>query len=123
MTNNRIIAVTGGLNFRELGGYPTIDGHTVKWHKLIRTAGLADLTPADQQHLTDYGVVADVDFRSKDEQLQSPDKVPTGVNYHFSPSSLPMTRRMPPLHRNNWKNASQLMTNPATITCWTSTGK
>jgi len=85
MTNNRIIAVTGGLNFRELGGYPTIDGHTVKWHKLIRTAGLADLTPADQQHLTDYGVVADVDFRSKDEQLQSPDKVPAGVNYHFLP--------------------------------------
>lgn len=85
MTNNRILAVTGGLNFRELGGYPTVDGHTVKWHKLIRTAGLADLTPADQQHLSDYGVVADVDFRSKDEQAQSPDKVPAGVKYHFLP--------------------------------------
>lgn len=85
MTTNRILQVTGGLNFRELGGYPTVDGHTVKWHKLVRTAGLADLTPADQQYLGDYGVVQDVDFRSKDERTQAPDKVPTGANYHFLP--------------------------------------
>ncbi|WP_143462616.1 tyrosine-protein phosphatase [Levilactobacillus enshiensis] len=85
MTNNRILNVTGGRNFRELGGYPTVDGHTVKWHKLLRTAGLADLTPTDQQKLTDYGVVADVDFRSKDEQKQAPDRVPAGATYHFLP--------------------------------------
>lgn len=85
MTNNRMLDVTGGINFRELGGYPTIDGHTVKWHKLVRTAGLADLTPADQQHLSDYGVITDVDFRSKDEQRQAPDKVPAGVTYRFLP--------------------------------------
>lgn len=85
MTTNRILEVTGGLNFRELGGYPTIDGHTVKWHKLLRTAGLANLTPADQQLLGDYGVIADVDFRSEDERTQQPDKVPTGATYQFLP--------------------------------------
>jgi len=83
--NQRILNVTGGRNFRELGGYRTIDGHTVKWHKLLRTAGLAELTPEDQQMLSNYGVVADVDFRSKDEQAQSPDRVPAGVTYHFLP--------------------------------------
>lgn len=85
MTQNRILKVTGGLNFRELGGYPTVDGHTVKWHKLVRTASLAGLTPADQQLLSDYGVVADVDFRSKQERQQAPDKVPAGAQYQFLP--------------------------------------
>ncbi|WP_125582734.1 tyrosine-protein phosphatase [Levilactobacillus cerevisiae] len=85
MTNNRKLNVTGGWNFRELGGYKTVDGHTVKWHKLLRTDGLARLTPEDQQLLTDYGVAADVDFRSKDEQKMAPDKVPAGVKYHFLP--------------------------------------
>lgn len=85
MTNNRNLNVTGGLNFRELGGYPTLDNQTVKWHKLLRTAGLAGLTPEDQQHLSQYGVVADVDFRSKDEQTMAPDRVPVGATYHFLP--------------------------------------
>jgi len=51
----------------------------------LRTDGLARLTPDDQQLLTDYGVVADVDFRSNDEKKQAPDKVPAGVTYHFLP--------------------------------------
>lgn len=85
MTNNRKLNVTGGWNFRELGGYTTVDGHSVKWHKLLRTDGLARLTPEDQQLLSDYGVIADVDFRSKDEQKMAPDKVPAGVKYHFLP--------------------------------------
>lgn len=85
MTNSRILKVTGGLNFRELGGYPTVDGRTVKWHKLVRSAGLNKLTAADQDNLANYGVVADVDFRSQDERTQAPDKVPTGATYHFLP--------------------------------------
>jgi len=85
MTTNRLLKVTGGLNFRELGGYPTVDGRTVKWHKLLRTAGLANLTPADQQFLGDYGVRADVDFRSEAEREQAPDQLPTQTVYHFLP--------------------------------------
>ncbi|MFC6275102.1 tyrosine-protein phosphatase [Levilactobacillus tangyuanensis] len=85
MANDRILDVQGGVNFRELGGYATVDGHTVKWHKLLRTAGLANLTSSDLQHLTDYGVKTDVDFRSRDEQKQAPDKVPAGVTYQFTP--------------------------------------
>lgn len=85
MTTNRSIKMDGGLNFRDLGGLPTIDGHTVKWHKLVRSAGLDKLTTADSQRLADYGVVADVDFRSKDERHKSPDQLPKGATYHFLP--------------------------------------
>jgi protein-tyrosine phosphatase len=46
---------------------------------------LARLTPDDQTLLQDYGVVADVDFRSNAERQQAPDKVPAGVKYHFLP--------------------------------------
>ncbi len=30
------ISLTGGVNFRDLGGYLTRDGRQTKWHKLVR---------------------------------------------------------------------------------------
>lgn len=116
MTNNRNLNVTGGLNFRELGGYPTLDNQTVKWHKLLRTAGLAGLTPEDQQHLSQYGVVADVDFRSKDEQTMAPDRVPVGATYHFYPFSQLTIRPMLRQQKPNSSSASTAMTKRVIVT-------
>lgn len=62
-TNQRLLDISGGINFRELGGYPTVDGRTVKWQRAIRTASLARLTDDDKQTLINYGVKVDVDFR------------------------------------------------------------
>lgn len=42
MTNQRVLTVPGGINFRELGGYSTKDGRQIKWHKVIRTGGLTN---------------------------------------------------------------------------------
>lgn len=82
---NQLIGVTSGRNFRELGGYETLSGKKIKMHKLLRTGNLADLSPFDKQFLTDYGVKYDVDFRSKKEVYNQPDRVPDGVEYIYDP--------------------------------------
>ncbi len=82
---HRILPLEKGHNFRELGGYQTKDGRTLKWHKVLRSASLAHLTPHDLAYLTDYGVRYDVDFRSPEETAKSPDKVPANAIYESLP--------------------------------------
>ncbi|RPH58443.1 MAG: hypothetical protein EHM81_09975, partial [Chloroflexi bacterium] len=44
---NRRMAFAGAYNFRDLGGYATADGSTVKWGLLYRADNLAKLTDPD----------------------------------------------------------------------------
>lgn len=37
IAHERLIALEGGQNFRDLGGYRTADGHSVKWGVLFRS--------------------------------------------------------------------------------------
>ena len=47
----RRIPLDGAPNFRDLGGYPTVDGRRVRWGQVYRSGDLAQLTD------TDYGAV------------------------------------------------------------------
>lgn len=82
---NQLIGITSGRNFRELGGYESLSGKKVKYHKLLRTGHLADLSQNDQNYLVAYGVKYDLDFRSQQEVKNQPDRVPAGVDYIFDP--------------------------------------
>ncbi|USS84454.1 tyrosine-protein phosphatase [Fructilactobacillus myrtifloralis] len=86
MKNERIIKLDSTENLRELGGYQTTDGRTIKWHKLLRSGSLGLLTPTDQAFLEAYGVRYDVDFRSGQERTTAPDAVTAGqIEYLFDP--------------------------------------
>ena len=43
----RLIALEGAVNFRDLGGYDAGDGMRTRWRRLFRADGLGDLTEAD----------------------------------------------------------------------------
>ena len=43
----RKLPFTGAHNFRDLGGYKTEDGRTVKWGKIYRSDNLHSLTDED----------------------------------------------------------------------------
>ncbi|MCG4281973.1 tyrosine-protein phosphatase [Lacticaseibacillus saniviri] len=81
----KLLNIHHGFNFRDLGGYQTKAGQTIRSHKVIRSAKLDLLSDRDQAYLVNYGLKTDVDFRSPEEQLKEPDRVPTGVDYHFVP--------------------------------------
>lgn len=59
------IQLEGGVNARDVGGLPTVDGGTIRPRVLIRSANLGHLTDADVQHLVgDLGVRRVVDLRT-----------------------------------------------------------
>ena len=80
--NSQSLSLTGVGNARELGGYKTEDGKTVKRGVLLRTAKLVDATEEDiERLLTVYRLAVDVDFRGDFEVEKAPDPEMPGVEY------------------------------------------
>ena len=80
--NSQSLSLTGVGNARELGGYKTEDGKTVKRGVLLRTAKLVDATEEDVERLLSvYHLAVDVDFRGDGEVEEAPDPEIPGVEY------------------------------------------
>jgi protein-tyrosine phosphatase len=92
MTIDRLISLEGAVNFRDLGGYTTDDGHRTRWRVMFRADGLGELTAADLEILRELGIKTVVDLRSGDEVQQSRFDVEAHpVTFHHFPfiKSLP----------------------------------
>jgi len=72
----RHIALEGAPNFRDLGGYATADGRTVKWGKLYRSDNLSHLTDDDLERVSALGIHLVCDFRTESEKAEDPDRLP-----------------------------------------------
>lgn len=79
----RHLPMTGGYNFRDLGGFRTTDGRYVKWGKIIRSDDLFHLTEVDLHYLSSLPLISIVDFRAEAEIDQAPDKLPETVTGHY----------------------------------------
>ena len=64
VTYERRLPLAGSFNFRDLGGYETTDGRSVRWRKLFRSDALHRLTPEDLRQLEEIGLTAVFDLRS-----------------------------------------------------------
>ncbi|TFF38165.1 tyrosine-protein phosphatase [Mucilaginibacter psychrotolerans] len=82
----RMVALHGAANFRDLGGYKTTSGKTVKWGKVYRSADISRLTDADLAVLRDKKISYDVDLRGHQEAQQQPDKLNPGTDYVLCPA-------------------------------------
>ncbi|KRL04140.1 tyrosine-protein phosphatase [Liquorilactobacillus oeni] len=81
MKKERILNVSGSVNLRELGGYPTQDGRVVRWRKLLRSGDMSNLTLRARWQLARYGLNYDIDLRSPFEHEMAPDRIPQGTSY------------------------------------------
>lgn len=70
----RHIPLQGTPNFRDIGGYETVDGSFVRWGLVYRTGVLTYLTPSDFTYLRQLGVRVVCDFRTHQENEQAPEK-------------------------------------------------
>ncbi len=102
---SRTLDFEGCVNFRDLGGYRTLDGREIGWRRLFRADGLNKLTPADRDQLVGLGLATVIDLRTVDEAEQRGrfpvDLVP--VRYVDLPLTdvLPSTEELP-----EWREAS-----------------
>ena len=64
----RHLNLAGASNFRDLGGYPAGDGHTLRWRRIFRSNHLGHLTEHDVGIVRGLGVRNAFDFRGVDER-------------------------------------------------------
>ncbi len=85
---HRLLPMDGAHNTRELGGYKTTDGKSVKWGMLFRSDKLSDISGTDQEYLQNLGIKKIIDFRSEEEKTEDPDIIPSGISYVEMPISV-----------------------------------
>ncbi|MDR1893168.1 MAG: tyrosine-protein phosphatase, partial [Spirochaetales bacterium] len=80
-----LLPIEGAYNIRDLGGYRTEEGKTVRWDLVFRAGELDKLTPGDVAHFEELGIKTIVDFRDTEERAAAPDAPISTVknNYHF----------------------------------------
>lgn len=80
----RLLPLEGGSNFRDMGGYPTTDGKTVRRGLLFRSAAPSSLTAEDEAYLAQIGFDSVMDLRSRDEVELFPNRWAenAGIDYH-----------------------------------------
>jgi protein-tyrosine phosphatase len=77
----RHIDLEGEPNFRDLGGYETADGRSVKWGEVYRSGQLPDLTDADLERLQALGLRTVVTFLVPGEiEKYGEDRLPEGAH-------------------------------------------
>ena len=90
--NKRHHPLEGGYNFRDLGGYSTKNGKIIKWGKIFRSDDFSNLTNADLNYLSNLSITTIIDFRSKQEALKAPNKIPVSVKniypYSINPGNM-----------------------------------
>lgn len=85
--------MTGCHNFRDLGGYGTVDGRRTRWRCLFRADGLSQLTTEDKAQITELGIATVIDLRTAlevDARGRFPEDMGAVSYYH-----LPLTDTFP----------------------------
>lgn len=86
------VALERALNFRDLGGYQSTLGGTVRENRLFRSDSHANLTPADVEAVLGMGVRAVIDLRTPLEMNRDPSKL-AGVD-QIAYVSIPLSDRI-----------------------------
>lgn len=81
----RNLPLQGVGNFRDLGGYKTADGRTVKWGMLFRSDQLIGMTAQDQSYVAKSGLKKMIDLRTVSEAKAKPDPAIPNVAYVHLP--------------------------------------
>jgi protein-tyrosine phosphatase len=84
--HNRHIELDGQPNFRDLGGYKTVDGKTVKWGQVYRSGRLPKLTDEDVMRMDSLHIKTVINFLTQTEtDVKGKDRLPQGTNEIFLP--------------------------------------
>ncbi|HKU16811.1 MAG TPA: tyrosine-protein phosphatase [Steroidobacteraceae bacterium] len=76
----RLVTLHGGCNFRDIGGYATQGGGTVRWGRVYRAGVLSYFTDRDHDTLHSLEVRAICDLRRAEEREREPSAWPAGAN-------------------------------------------
>lgn len=81
--HQRIVPMTGGHNFRDIGGYPTKDGRHTAWGLVYRSGTMAALDDGDRALIEKLGLRMICDFRSSRERERQPSLLPEPADFEI----------------------------------------
>ena len=85
-SHQRHIELQGQSNFRDLGGYETRDGHTVRWGEVYRSDRFPKLTDDDVKILESLEIRTVVNLLTEDDiEAYWEDRLPSGVREYPLP--------------------------------------
>jgi hypothetical protein len=70
------------FNFRDLGGHRTVEGRTVRWHRLYRADDLGRLAGPDLERFAGLGIRTVVDLRRPNE-LEEHGRIPPSDRFEY----------------------------------------
>lgn len=77
---DRHVELDGQSNFRDIGGYVTVDGRRVKWGEVYRSGELHKLSDTDVEKLDALGIKAVANFLTEREiKSRGHDRLPVGT--------------------------------------------
>ena len=76
----RVLPLAQGSNFRDLGGYRSEDGRSVRWGRIYRSGATPTLTEEDLRRVRDLSLSQMIDLRSSEERVLAPSRI-EGVPY------------------------------------------
>ena len=82
MKRFRRLPLKGLYNCRDLGGFPTADGHVTRFGVFLRSEAPCELPQEDLDFLRNYGVTASIDLRSSGEQDARPNELKSFADYY-----------------------------------------
>jgi protein-tyrosine phosphatase len=68
----RLIALEGGVNFRDVGGYRAAGGRTIRWGKVFRAGVLCYFSQSDHVTIGQLNIRAICDLRRAEERQREP---------------------------------------------------
>ncbi|MFI7667726.1 tyrosine-protein phosphatase [Nocardia sp. NPDC049526] len=103
----RVLTLQGATNFRDLGGYPTVDGGYTRWGMVYRSDAPHRLSIDDLAIIERLGLLVAYDLRTDEERDRSPSALPATVR------RIPLTIGGTAAHTR--ANAEMIRTRPADI--------
>ncbi len=82
-SQTRLLPVKGAYNLRDMGGYKTACGKSLKWQTVFRSGDLNALSDHDLSYLAGLNIKSFIDFRSDDEKSAAPDRIPKSLLHTY----------------------------------------
>jgi len=105
----RRLPLEQGSNFRDIGGYVTKDGHTVRWGKAFRSGAMPLLTENDYTLIGQLDIGSVVDLRSLEERSITSDLVDDRTGALFLSNDYSMRTLFAGFQANKGENIYQGM--------------
>jgi len=107
-SKQRVLKISGALNFRDLGGYQTSDGRSVKWGCLYRSAQLDRLSPEGILQVANLGIQTVVDLRFSEESTNYPtieEAVPNAEIFSWHQEQIADSKQRSKNMQSSWRDS------------------